>query len=161
MLVTLDIDFELVVYFWSWYLYVDLVWDVSIGISVLLILIISSWVVCVTLEVVLAIRIPCLGLFYDLIMCVDYTLSLLHGGSEILIRWPHGREVVYFYHLVPPQIERCWMLLDIVVPLSFFLLSWRLLFIWCIYVSCVLRTYGILHCILMYLYLFSHTLWHV
>ena len=40
--VTLDIDFEVVVYFWSWYLYVDLVCGVVIGMSVLSILIISS-----------------------------------------------------------------------------------------------------------------------
>ena len=142
--------------FWSWYLYVDLLWDISIGMSVLSIMIISSsWVVCVTLEVVLATRIPCLGLFlwFDY-LCVDCTLSLLHSGSGSLIRWPRGREVVYSYHLGPPQIDRCWMLLYIEVPLPFSLFSWRLLFIWCIYVSCILRSYGILYCILMYLYLF-------
>ena len=112
-------------------LYVDLVWHVSIGMSFLSILIISSsLVVCVTLEIVLPIRIPCLGLFlwFDY-LCVNHTLSLLHGGSGSLIRWPHSREVEYSYHLVPPQIDRCWMLIDTVVPLSFFLLSWRLLFI--------------------------------
>ena len=35
VLVKLDIDFKVVVYFWSLYLYVDLVCDVSIGMSVL------------------------------------------------------------------------------------------------------------------------------
>ena len=65
-----------IVEFSDWYLYVDLVWDVSIGMSVILILIISSsWVVCVTLEVILAIKIPFLGLFYELmylfIMCFE------------------------------------------------------------------------------------------
>ena len=94
-------------------------------------------------------------------MCVDRTLSLLHSESGSLIRWPRSQEVVYSYHLGSPQIDRRWMLLDTVVPLSFFLLSWRLLFIWCIYVSCVLRSYMILYCILIFLYLFSHTLWHV
>ena len=94
-------------------------------------------------------------------LCVDHTLSLLHGGSWSLIRWPCSWEVVYSYHLGRPQIDISWMLLDTVVPLSFFLLSWRLLVIWCIYVSCILRSYGILYCILMYSYLFIHTLWHV
>ena len=82
VLVTLDIDFEVIVYFWSWYLYVDLIWDVSIGMSSLLILIISSsWLVCVTLEVVLAIKILWLGLFYNLIICVwiIYYLSGMVG----------------------------------------------------------------------------------
>lgn len=77
VLVTLDIDLEVVVSFWfwylfcTWYLYIDLVCGIGIRMSVLLILITSSsCVVCVTLEVVLAIGIPCLGVFYDSIVCV-------------------------------------------------------------------------------------------
>ena len=62
-----------------------IVWNVSIGMSVLLILIISSsWVVCVTLEIVLAIMIPCLGLFYDLIICewiIHYISCMMGVGS--------------------------------------------------------------------------------
>ena len=79
---------------------------------------------------------PRIILWFDY-LCVDHTLSLLHGGSGSLIRWPCNREIVYSYHVGPPQIDTCWMFLDIVVPLSFFLLSWILLFIWCIYVSCI------------------------
>ena len=57
--------------YYIWYLDVDLVCDFGIGMSVLLILIISSsWVVCVTLDIVLAIRIPCLGFLDNLIICV-------------------------------------------------------------------------------------------
>ena len=94
VLVTLDINFEVVVYFWSWYLCVDLVWDVSIGMSVLSILIISSsWVVCVTLKVVLFFRIPCLGLFYNLIIYawIIHYLSYMVGmrawlGDHAIVR---------------------------------------------------------------------------
>ena len=74
---------------------------------------------------------PRIILWFDY-LCVDCILFLLHYGSGSLIRWPHDWEVVYSYHLGPPETDRCWMLLDTVVPLSFFLLSWRLLLIWCI-----------------------------
>ena len=110
MLVTLDIDFQVVVYFWSWYLYVDLVWDISIGINVLSILIISSsWVVCVTFEVVFAIRIPCLGLFYDLIICVWIVHYL---SCTIGVRAWLGDHVVEGSLFLPFGCPLDWQILD-------------------------------------------------
>lgn len=76
---------------------------------------------------------PRIVLWFDYLY-VDYSLSSLQGGSGSLTRWPRSREVVTSYHLGPPQIDRCWMSVDAVVPLSLLFLSQRLLFGWFIYV---------------------------
>ena len=123
------------------------------------------WVVPLVVE---SFQDPCLG-FVLLILwfdypCVDRTLSPLHGGSGSLIRWPHGREVVTSYHLGSPQIKRYWMFVDAVVLLSFLFLPWKhsihMLYP-CIYVFCILRSYEMMYCLLMYLYLLLYTLWQV
>ena len=138
VLVTLDIDFEVVIYFWSWYLYVDLVCGVGIGwvsfqfwLSFFLSSLCYPWGSFGYQD-----SLPRIILWFDY-LCVDRTLSLLHSGSESLIRWPHGQEVVYSYHLGPPQMmDAPWYSGTIII------------------ISLIFKTS--IH--LMYLY--SHTLWH-
>ena len=54
--------------------------------------------------------------------------------------------------------------MDAVVPLLLFFLPWKLsihMLYPCIHVFCVLRSYGMMYYLLMYLYLLLHTLRHV
>ena len=91
-------------YFWSWYLYVDLVCGVCIewvffhfDYLFFLSSLFYPWGSFGYQD-----SLPRIILWFDY-LCVDRTLSLLHNESGSLIRWPHGREVVYSYYLGPPS----------------------------------------------------------